>query len=860
MTTFNATGAIQTYTVTTSGFYDILSLGAQGGSGGNIAILGGKGAKVEGLIYLAAGSTLSVVVGDRGGNGDHSPNLGGGGGGGSFVYLGANTLLEAAGGGGGNSYDNLIGSGGSIGTSGTSGTGPNGGVGGIDGNGGGGGTYSTYSFGVNGGGGGGFLTNGGNGTAGTSQGISAISGGGGQSIVQGAVGGTPYTDDLGSSIAGAGGFGGGGGGGYNAGGGGGGFSGGGGGNGIAAGLGFGGGGGGGSFILGAAANQFLAAGANAGACQVAINQDTGFLMNASVPIQGVVGNITFHVGTSSTLPANGSMPWFGDQGLAGSFASATQGYFPVTTIGTGNDTNFIFMYGPNAGIEWSYLIGQGSTHAGIDPTNNPNVAYGYVVLINTTTTVSATYNGNPTNHVQVGQTVRLGATIDDGINTNFLGTTNFYSNGVFLGAGTITGNGSFVALNTSNLAVGTDLITAVYSGDAADAGSTSTAFTITVDGPSTPSNITINNLTFSNTIISGTAIFTSVAGDYCSVSLSHGSGYYGSINSLITIDNLVALSSPNLQSQGLLSNGEQILPQCNLNAGILASMINLGAGALHYEFVSGLANGSSISLTNAATITPYLTDVVVVNSLSNASATVDISSFGGLVITGKGVNVMGLTNNNHLIASGNAMYTFGAGNQTMDLVGSNAVINGGDGIDTVIMQDQTYSPIAINTTISGSTTITQVWSGQGVSTFTNVDYLKFGNQTIAIDVGVGQNAGEAYRLYQAAFNRAPDQAGLDNWITQLDKGTSIISVANAFINSAEFGSIYGSNLSNSALVNALYSNVLHRAADASGSAYWINALNNGTSRAQVLELFSESPENVGNTASLIGQGIVHQVA
>ena len=854
MTTFNATGAVQTYIVTTSGFYDILSLGAQGGSGGDIAILGGKGAKVEGLIYLAAGSTLSVVVGDRGGNGDHSPTLGGGGGGGSFVGLGANTLLEAAGGGGGNSYDNLIGSGGSIGTSGTSGTGPNGGVGGIDGNGGGGGTYSTYTAGVNGGGGGGFLTNGGNGTAGTSQGIKNISGGGGQSIVQGAVGGTPYTDDLGS-IAGAGGFGGGGGGGYNAGGGGGGFSGGGGGNGIALGLGFGGGGGGGSFILGAAANQFLAAGANTGNGQVVINQDAGFLMTASVPTAGVVGNIFYQVGSSTTIPVAGSMPWYGNNQIATAFATATQGYFPATV--TPGKSNFIYSVdGVGNGEQWSNAFGGVLTNG----TPDGNTLYGYVVLINTTTTVSATYNGNPTNHVQVGQTVRLGATIDDGVNTNFLGTTNFYSNGVLLGAGTITGNGSFVALNTSNLAVGTDLITAVYSGDAADAGSTSTAFTITVDGPSTPSNITINNLTFSNTIISGTAIFTSVAGDYCSINLSHGSGYYGGINSLISVDNLVALSSPNLQSQGLLSNGEQILPQCNLNAGILASFINPGATALHYEFVSGLANGSSISLTNAATITPYLTDVVVVNSLSNCSANVDISSFGGLVITGKGVNVIGLTTNNHLIASGNAMYTFGAGNQTLCLSGSNAVINGSDGIDTVIMQDQTYSPIAINTTMSGSTTITQVWTDQGVSTLTNVDYLQFGNQTIAIDVGIGQNAGEAYRLYQAAFNRTPDQTGLDNWITQLDQGASIISVANAFINSAEFNTTYGSNLSNSALVNALYNNVLHRAGDASGSAYWINALNNGTSRAQVLELFSESPENVGNTASLIGHGIVHQVA
>ena len=375
-----------------------------------------------------------------------------------------------------------------------------------------------------------------------------------------------------------------------------------------------------------------------------------------------------------------------------------------------------------------------------------------------------------------------------------------------------------------------------------------------------PSSISINNLTFSNTALSGSAIFTSVAGDQCSVHLVSGSGYYGSNNTLISIDNLVSLSNPGLQSQGLLSNGEQVLPEASIDPVVLASFINPGAGALHYVFASGLSNGASISLNNYAPLTPYLTDVAIVNSLSNSSATVDVSAFSGVVIAGNGVNVIGLTSNNHLIAAGHGTYTFGAGNQTMDLVGGGANIVGGAGVDTVIMQGQTYSPIAINTTMSGSTTITQVWTDQGVSTLTNVDYLQFGNQTIAIDVGIGQNAGEAYRLYQAAFNRTPDQSGLDYWITQLDQGASIIIVVNAFINSAEFAKAYGSNLSNSALVNALYNNVLHRAGDASGSAYWINALDNGTSRAQVLEFFSESPENVGNTASLIGQGIVHQIA
>jgi len=823
----DGTGVVQNHIVTTSGFYSILSKGAQG-----------SGATVEGVVYLVAGTVLNLVVGAQGANGTFGKASGGGGG--TFVYIGANNLIEVAGGGGGGSTFGTVGGSGQTSQSGQAGFGVLGGDGGVAGNGGSGATMT----GNNGGGGGGWISAG---TDGANNPFT--SGGGGQT--------SPTWSGGASPLGVPGGYGGGGGGGANGGGGGGGYSGGGGGTGVGNG---GGGGGGGSYILGAASNQNLVAGANAASGQVVITQSINFLMNASVPIpagQGT-GNITYHIGTSATLPTTGSMPWFGDQGLAGSFASATQGYFPVTTIGTGNDSNFIFMYGPNAGVEWSYQLGQGALHPGIAP--NGNTAYGYVVLINTTTTASATINNVAVNHIQAGQTVHLGATINDGVNTNFLGTTSFYSNGVLLGTGTPTGNGSFVYLDTSSLQVGTDQITAVYGGDAADAGSTSVAYTITVDAPPSniPSSASINNFNFSNNILSGSAVFTSVAGDNCAVNLLSGAAYYGGINNLISIGDVVALSNPSLQSQGLLSNGEQLLPEAPLDPVILASFINPNAGSLHYVFVSGLSGNAALS--NNTVLTPYLTDIAIINGLSNNTATVDIAAFSGVVVSGLGVNVTGLTTSNHLIAAGNATYTFGAGNQVMDLAGGNAFITGGSGVDTVILQGETYFPLAINTVINGSNTTTQVWTSHGVSTLVNVDYLQFGNKTFAIDVGVGQNAGEAYRLYQAAFNRTPDQAGLDNWITQLDKGTSLQSIAQSFINSPEFAATYGSNLSNAAFINALYSNVLHRAPDAGGQSYWLNALNSGASRAQVLTAFSESNENVANVATLIGHGIEHQMA
>lgn len=116
-------------------------------------------------------------------------------------------------------------------------------------------------------------------------------------------------------------------------------------------------------------------------------------------------------------------------------------------------------------------------------------------------------------------------------------------------------------------------------------------------------------------------------------------------------------------------------------------------------------------------------------------------------------------------------------------------------------------------------------------------------------------AGQVYRLYQAAFNRTPDAAGLGYQIGSIESvGVSFAQVAQNFISSAEFTSKYGS-LDDTQFVTQLYANVLHRAPDPGGLQYWTNLLATGTSRAAVLIGFSESPENKANTAPAISVGM-----
>lgn len=106
------------------------------------------------------------------------------------------------------------------------------------------------------------------------------------------------------------------------------------------------------------------------------------------------------------------------------------------------------------------------------------------------------------------------------------------------------------------------------------------------------------------------------------------------------------------------------------------------------------------------------------------------------------------------------------------------------------------------------------------------------------------------RLYYATFLRHPDASGLTHWIRTRQSGTSLRSIAAYFARSPEFTSRYGS-LDDGAFVDQIYRNVLGRGPDASGRAYWVDRLRSGTSRGEVLVLFSESAEHVRITAAKV---------
>lgn len=115
--------------------------------------------------------------------------------------------------------------------------------------------------------------------------------------------------------------------------------------------------------------------------------------------------------------------------------------------------------------------------------------------------------------------------------------------------------------------------------------------------------------------------------------------------------------------------------------------------------------------------------------------------------------------------------------------------------------------------------------------------------SIEHDRGQATQSAALIRLYRAVFLRPPDTAGLRYWQGQMTAGTRLVQVAATFAGSGEFERRYGT-LSDAAFVDRIYRNVLGRAADPNGRAYWIGRLRAGTSRGLLVAQFSQSGEYV----------------
>ncbi|NBQ89114.1 MAG: DUF4214 domain-containing protein, partial [Betaproteobacteria bacterium] len=113
-------------------------------------------------------------------------------------------------------------------------------------------------------------------------------------------------------------------------------------------------------------------------------------------------------------------------------------------------------------------------------------------------------------------------------------------------------------------------------------------------------------------------------------------------------------------------------------------------------------------------------------------------------------------------------------------------------------------------------------------------------------------------FYVAMFGRAPDAEGLLYWATRLEQGESLISLANAMYAVDPARVFYPVGASPTQIITSFYNNVLGRAPDSTGLAFWVGKLSqlNATPGSVILEMinvvenFQGSPDPVLHKAGI----------
>jgi len=212
----------------------------------------------------------------------------------------------------------------------------------------------------------------------------------------------------------------------------------------------------------------------------------------------------------------------------------------------------------------------------------------------------------------------------------------------------------------------------------------------------------------------------------------------------------------------------------------------------------------------------------------------------------------------------------GAGDDTLEggggadrLVGGpgSDVLRGGDGRDTAVYA----GPMDEYAVAIGRDTLAVTDAAGATDRLSGIEVLDFGGGAwfapggeLDLDALTGVTSLSAAQLstfvemYIAYFDRAPDAPGLYYWGTRLADGMTLPEIAASFFVQEESRAAYPDANDAAALVDAAYANLLERAPDAEGRAYWIEMLETGqvTRAGFMLDLISGTRGAGGSAADV----------
>lgn len=206
--------------------------------------------------------------------------------------------------------------------------------------------------------------------------------------------------------------------------------------------------------------------------------------------------------------------------------------------------------------------------------------------------------------------------------------------------------------------------------------------------------------------------------------------------------------------------------------------------------------------------------------------------------------VVGSSGNDHIIiadarntevvaGTGNTTVEAGAGNDTIQAGLGNSTIIGGTGHAIVELKgnaaDYTVKVVDGHAVVTGK-------AGPQTTDISKIQFVQLDNKEALIFANDAEQA-EIAGLYQATFGRTADANGLKTWFDYHKAGNSLEQIATMFLNSDEYKAL--PQISDKEFLDGLYMNTFDRPGEAKGVADWLNAMANGTTRAEVIAGFAE---------------------
>jgi hypothetical protein len=346
--------------------------------------------------------------------------------------------------------------------------------------------------------------------------------------------------------------------------------------------------------------------------------------------------------------------------------------------------------------------------------------------------------------------------------------------------------------------------------------------------------------------------------------------------SLGEIESVIIQSITSSNASSVVFQGVSALSQISSNANI--AELDAG-GIINVNAVpSGLA-ALVISGESAAVVTitdPGFDGTVVLNNSANNQVTVQ---------TAQNVAIQGGSGSDTIVtAAGTDTVVTGAGNDSVStgsggdkvIVSASATdkdtINTGTGVDRIEISgvlsasDVSNGAVArkqsndlsvsaadsgITVTTQGNDLVMSLPSGQTV-TIKNGEIIEFEDGT-AIAVANNNLEGAMLRLYKGFIGRDMDADGAAWWLDYLrdNPQKTIQDVVRAFANEAETKPIMNAG-TNSAFLDALYTQAFGRSADTAGKQYWLDQLaTGGKSRVDVVASFMWSTESEAKIVGVI---------